>query len=155
MTTTTWQPATVLRRAIETHVLDLFDASGNLRPQSAWPGIYFLPNGSRVPAVFVVGEAMVPSNWTIQGIETTIDDLPRYTTPGSVGGVLSTEEWTVRFTNYGNRSGTEMPTTLRDISRRLARAFPQARTTPMPRTEATYEALTAYIRETFLNPPIP
>jgi hypothetical protein len=48
-----------------------------------------------------------------------------------------------------------MPTSLRDIARRLAQAFPRARTTPMPRTEVTYEALTAYIRETFLNPPIP
>jgi hypothetical protein len=155
VTTTTWQPVTALRRTLEVHVLGTHDAAGNLNPEATWPGVYLLPDGSRTPAVYVTGESMVPSNWTVQGIETTIDDLPSYTTPGSVGGVLSTEEWTIRFTNYGNRSGTEMTTTLRDISRRLARAFPRARTTPMPRTEATYEALTAYIRETFLNPPIP
>ncbi len=153
--TTTWQPVTSLRRTLETHILELYDAGGNLRPEATWPGVYQLPDGSRIPAVYVSGASMVPSSWTIKGIETVIDDLPSYTTPGSVGGVLSIEEWTVRFTNYGNRSGTQMPTTLRDISRRLARAFPRARTTPMPRTEATYEALTAYIRETFLNPPIP
>ena len=153
--TTTWQPVTSIRRTLETHILQLYDAAGVLRPENTWPGVYQLPDGTRIPAVYAVGEAQVPSNWTITGIEMTIDDLPRYSTPGSVGCVLSTEEWTIRFTNYGNRSGTEMPTSLRDIARRLAQAFPRARTTPMPRTEVTYEALTAYIRETFLNPPIP
>jgi hypothetical protein len=154
--TTTWQPVTVLRRTIETHILDLYDhSSGLLRPASAWPGSYQLPDGSRVPAVYVVGPTMVPSNWTIQGIETTIEAVPEIESPGSVGGVISLETWTIRFTNYGTREGTAMPVTLQDICRRLARAFPRDRVTYMARTEATYEAATARIRGAVLNPPIP
>jgi hypothetical protein len=154
--TTTWQPVTTLRRTIETHILDLYDRStGLLRPVETWPGFYQLPDGSRTPAVYVVGPAMVPSNWTIQGIETTIEAVPEIESPGSVGCVISLETWTVRFTNYGTREGTEMPVTLREICRRLARAFPRDRVTYMARTEATYEAATARIRGAVMNPPIP
>ena len=48
-----------------------------------------------------------------------------------------------------------MGTTLLDISRRLARAFPRDNVTYMSRTEATYEALTVSILGAVLNPPIP
>lgn len=150
--TTTWQPTAVIRRSIEAHVLDLYDAGGNLRPEADWPGVYTLPNGTRIPAVFVIGQRMVPSKWKIEGIETTINDLPTYR---SSGGATSVEEWTVQFVNYGNRSGTEMAQSLRAISQKLARAFPQDRTSSQPRTEATHEAITAYIRGTFVNPLIP
>lgn len=154
-TATTWQPVTVLRRAIETHILDLYDTNGSLKPQSQWPGVYHLSDGSSIPAVYVVGPSMVPSDWNIEGIEATIQAVPEYSSPGSLNGVLSMETWTVRFTNYGTREGTEMPTTMLEIVRRLARAFPRDRVSYLPRTDATYEAATARIRGAVLNPPIP
>jgi hypothetical protein len=155
MTVTTWQPVTTLRRSIETHVLDLYDADGVLRPEAEWPGVYRLPDGSRTPAVYVVGPTMVPSNWNITGIETTIEAVPEIGSPGSVGCVISLETWTIRFTNYGTQEGVQMPVTLREICHRLARAFPRDRVVYMARTDATYEAATAYIRGAVLNPPIP
>jgi hypothetical protein len=149
-------PVTALRSTLERHILDLFEADGTtLKSYTAWPGYYNLPDTSRVPAVYVVGAAMVPSNWAITGIECTIEDVPEIVSPGSVGAVLSFETWTVRFTNYGAKEGTRMPTSLLDISRRLARAFPRDQVTYMARTEATFEALTARIRGAVLNPPIP
>jgi hypothetical protein len=149
-------PVTALRSTLERHILDLFEADGTtLKPDTAWPGYYTLPDTSRVPAVYVVGAAMVPSNWAITGIECTIEDVPEIVSPGSVGAVLSFETWTVRFTNYGTKEGTRMPTSLLDISRRLARAFPRDQVTYMARTEATFEAATARIRGAVLNPPIP
>ena len=149
-------PVTALRSTLERHILDLFEADGTtLKPYTAWPGYYTLPDTSRVPAVYVVGAAMVPSNWAITGIECTIEDVPEIVSPGSVGAVLSFETWTVRFTNYGTKEGTRMPTSLLDISRRLARAFPRDQVTYMARTEATFEAATARIRGAVLNPPIP
>ena len=48
-----------------------------------------------------------------------------------------------------------MTTSLLDISRRLARAFPRDQVTYMARTEVTFEALTARIRGVVMNPPIP
>ena len=156
MTATTWQPVTVLRRNIEQHILNLYEADGvTLKSSANWPGIYTLPNGSTIPAVYVVGASMVPSNWAITGIETTIEAVPEIVSPGSIGGVISFETWLVRFTNYGTKEGTAMPTTLLDICRRLSQTFPRDQVQYMARTEATYEAATAYIRGAVLNPPIP
>lgn len=153
--TTTWQPVTALRRSIETHILGVYDTTGTLSPEGEWPGLYHLPDGTRIPAVYVVGATMVPSNWRIEGIETTIEAVPEIVSPGSVGGVISYETWLVRFTNYGTREGTVMPVSLIEICRRLARAFPRDQVMYMARTEATYEAATARIRGAVLNPPIP
>jgi hypothetical protein len=153
---TSCPPVTALRSTLERHVLDLFEANGTtLKPYTAWPGYYSLPDKSRIPAVYVVGASMVPSNWNISGIECTIEDVPEITSPGSVGGVISFESWSVRFTNYGTKEGTRITTSLLDISRRLARAFPRDQVTYMARTEATFEALTARIRGVVMNPPIP
>lgn len=149
-------PVTALRTTLERHILDLYENDGStLKAYTAWPGYYTLPDTSRVPAVYVVGASMVPSNWAITGIECTIEDVPEITSPGSMSGVLSFESWTVRFTNYGTKEGTRMPISLLDISRRLARAFPRDQVTYMARTEVTFEALTARIRGAVLNPPIP
>lgn len=154
MTISTACPAPLdLRRTIERHILNIYEADGStLRPYQQWPGFYTLPNAVRVPAVYIVGAAMVPSNWAITGIECTVEDTPEIST---LGRNVSVETWTVRFTNYGSREGTQMPVSMRDISRRLARAFPGDSVTPMPRTESTYEALTARIRGVVSHPPIP
>ena len=149
-------PVTHIRQDIERYVLNLYEADGTtLRAEANWPGYYTWPNGTRIPAVYVVGAAMVPSSWEITGIECTIEDVPEIRSPGSYNGVLSFETWNVRFTNYGNTQGTRRPTTLREISRRMARAFPRDQVTYMARTEVTFEALTARISGAVLNPPIP
>ena len=145
-----------VRTTIERYILNLYKSDRTtLRPEADWPGYYSLPNGTRIPAVYVVGVYMVPSDWVVTGIECTISDMPEITSPGSVGAVVSFERWPIRFTNYGTQKGTRMATTLLDISRRLARVFPRDRATPTPRTEATYEALTVSILGPVLNPPIP
>lgn len=158
MTISTVYPSvTILRSAIERHILDLFvEESTELKPFQEWPGYYTLPNASRIPAVFVVGASQVPSNWVITGIECTINDVPEdINNPISLGAVVSFERWPVRFTNYGTKNGTHMPISMLDIRRRLARAFPWDRATYMARTEATYEAITASILGPTINPPIP
>lgn len=146
-----------LRSTLERYILELREADGTtLRPEATWPGFYTLPNNARVPAVYVVGESMVPSTWQVTGIETTIEDVPEIVTPNSTSsGLVSYERWNVRFTNFGAAQGTTMPTTLLDIRRRLARAFPRDQVTYMPRTEASFEAITARISGAVLNPPLP
>lgn len=154
---TAYPPVTLLRRTIERHILDLYESDGTtLKAAAAWPGTYLLPNNRKAPAVYVVGGSMVPSNWRIRGIECTIDDVPsEIDGPGGPSGLIQFERWGVRFTNYGSDEGTRMPMTMLDIRRRLARAFPEARVNYMPRTDATYEAITAQISGAVLNPPIP
>lgn len=147
---------TGVRTTIETYVLDLYESDGTtLKPLEAWPGYYSLPNGTRIPATFVTGAHMVPSNWTVTGIECTIDDVPEIVDQGTSSGLVQIEYWNVRFTNYGINKGTKMSTSMLDIRRRLARVFPNDRVVYMARTEATFEAITARISGAVLNPPIP
>lgn len=149
-------PVTALRWTLERHILDLYQANGTtLKAYTAWPGFYTLPDTTRIPAVYVVGESMVPSNWAITGIELTIEDVPEIVSPGSVGSVISFERWNIRFTNYGTKEGTRMATSMLDIRRRLARAFPRDQMTYMARTEATFESITGSILGPTLSPPIP
>ena len=157
MTISTQCPqVTDLRRTLERHILDLYEANGTtLKAYTAWPGFYTLPDATRIPAVYVVGESMVPSNWAITGIELTIEDVPEIVSPGSVGSVISFERWNIRFTNYGTKEGTRMATSMLDIRRRLARAFPRDPMTYMARTEATFESITGSILGPTLSPPIP
>lgn len=146
-----------LRGTIERHVLDLYEADGTtLKAQAAWPGYYVLPNGSTTPAVFVTGKDMVPSTWKVVGIECTINDVPDDIADlGTHSGLVQLERWLVRFTNYGSAQGTEMLISMLDLRRRLARTFPRDQVQYLPRTEATFEALTARISGAVLNPPIP
>lgn len=146
--------AKALRWTLERHILDLYEADGStLKPQAQWPGYYTLPNNTRIPAVFVAGKDMVPSQWEITGIECVIDEVPGDIT--SPGGLVQFERWNVRFTNYGTKQGTRLSTSMLDIRRRLARAFPRDRFTYMNRTEVTYESITGSILGPVLNPPIP
>jgi hypothetical protein len=146
-----------VRRTIELHILQLYEADGTtLKAYTSWPGYYTLPTNARVPAVYVVGQTMVPSNWKVTGIETTIEDVPEIVVPdASASGLVSYERWNVRFTNYGAAQGTTMPVTLLDIRRRLARAFPRDQVMYMPRTEASFEAITAQVTGAVLTPPLP
>jgi len=146
-----------LRQTIETHILGIRDSYGKQKRESEWPGKYIIKYATKttsVPAVFVAGEKMVPSNWEIEGIECVIDDVPEVITEG-YGSLISIETWPVRFTNYGYKEGVQMKVSLLDIQRRLAQTFPRDQTTYMPRTEATFEALTARIRGAVMTPTIP
>jgi hypothetical protein len=154
MVSTTCPPVTWLRQTLEEHILDILDGNGSYKPEP-WPGRYELPSGDRIPATYVIGEQMVPSEWNINGIEMTIEDVPEIVNPGSMSGVVSYERWQVRFTNYGWEESTEMTLNLRDIARRLARAFPRDQVTYMARTEATFESLSVRILGPYINPPIP
>ena len=155
MISTTCPPVTWLRTTIENHILDLYDATGALKAPSDWPGRYILPDDSIIPAVYVVGSRMVPSEWNIDGIECVIEEVPEITNPGSMSGVVSYERWPVRFTNYGYLEGTRMPSSLLSISRRMARTFPSDEAVYAARTEATYESLTVKILGPTIQPPIP
>ena len=148
-------PVTWLRNTLEVHILDIRNPDLTLKPSNSWPGRYVLPDSSVIPAVYVIGQSMVPSEWDINGIELTIEDVPEIENPGSMSGVVSYERWQCRFTNYGWEQGTEMRTNLLSISRRLARAFPRDQVTYMARTEATFESLSVRILGPYINPPIP
>lgn len=149
-------PVTWLRRSIEKHILDLYEADGTtLRPSIEWPGLYTQPDGTVIPAVYVVGEQAVPRDWEPSGIECTINDVPEdIENRGLISGIVTEETWFVRFTQYGSHQSTRTPRLL-DVRRRLARAFPRDRVEHQARTPISLESCTAHIRGAYLNPPIP
>lgn len=157
MSISTHCPAvTSLRSTLERYILDLFVGdSSTLKPYTQWPGYYTLPNGTRIPAVYVVGENMVPSSWKITGIECTIEDVPEIPRSFSVGTIVSMETWSVSFTNYGTNNGTKMPLSMLDIRRRVARVFPADEAVYLARTEVTFESLKVRILGPTLNPLFP
>lgn len=148
--------AKLIRDEIEHNVLDLYEADNvTLKPWDQWPGYYQLPSNTRIPAVFVVGRENVPSNWKPVGIECTIDENPTPTARPAIGMSYSVETWSFRFTNYGILEGTQMPSSLLGILRRLPRVFPNGSFTPIQRTEVAYQAISCRIRKTILAPLIP
>jgi hypothetical protein len=84
-------------------------------------GVYTLPNGSTLPAVYVVGQKGVPKEWKATGMEVSIGQYPRpLPTPG-VGIVDLLQEWEVVLTQY-NPDGTEIAQAMD----RMVRRFPDA-----------------------------
>jgi hypothetical protein len=147
-----------LRWTLEYYILTLYESDGEtLKTYSEWPGYYTVPpTNIKIPAVYTVGQRMVPSNWNPTGIELTISDVPSVIdTPNQHSGLVQFERWRVRFTNYGSDEGTKMPLSMLDIRRRLSRTFPSDRFTYQERTEATFESLTGLIMGPVLNPSIP
>lgn len=143
----TYPQALWLREPLEAYVLMIRDPNTKqLKPQSEWVGTYTLPNNSQIPAVFVTGSQIIPSDWVIEGIELSIIEVPEIQPIAStLNGVIAIERWSVRFTNYGKNSSTLFSTTLLEISRRLGRLHSAAVQTYQARTHLTYETLSAKI----------
>lgn len=146
-----------LREPIEAYVLKIRDPNTNqLKPPADWVGTYTLPGGQKIPAVYVVGANMVPSDWVIEGIECAINEVPEIAPIAStINGVIAWETWTVRFTNYGTNRGTKFNTTLLDFCRRMGRLYSNAAQSYQPRTDITYETMIARVRVANLQTALP
>jgi hypothetical protein len=57
-------------------IVELLSASPNLI------GSYTFPNGTSIPAVYVVGQKSVPTEWKATGLEVTISQYPELVTRG-------------------------------------------------------------------------
>lgn len=105
-------------------------------------GQYVLPDGSRRPAVFVVGRAQVPSTFKAEGVELILQDSPRITERPCIGPIMLTLEWEGRLTAWDVRQN------LIEHQRLLMRAFGSSisleRTT---RTDITFEQVTFRLRD--------
>lgn len=143
-----------LRRAIEQHVLCLYESDySTFKDYTEWPGYYWLNDSSqRIPAVYVVGEAQVPSKYNPHGIECIIYDVPESRKLSGRGQVFARDRWRVRFTNYGFSEGVTVATSLLDISRRMNVVFDSIEQVYSERNEVSYETLICYISITTVAP---
>lgn len=109
-------------------------------------GTYRRPDSSTTPALYVVGRQDVPSNWTVEGVECVLSEVPEMRVEPGVGMVNQVRTWTIRFTNYGDDAA------IATIQDRFHRTFPQrVDTTYLPSSAASFEQLTVRLTERVLR----
>lgn len=96
-------------------------------------GTYTLPNGSTLPAVYVVGRQGVPAEWKVKGLEVTIEEFPLVNPRAMVGKVQNNQQWTVVLVDY-----TPSSAALHSAAQRIARRFPDAQLSFRPETDIVY-----------------
>lgn len=96
-------------------------------------GSYILPNGTKIPAIYVAGPQGVPSEWKVDGLEATINQFPDLASAAMVGGVKRQQFWTLMLVNYNTSSGN-----LQQAAERIIRRFPDARLSFSPETDIAY-----------------
>ena len=109
-------------------IVTLLSASPNLI------GSYTLPNGTSIPAVYVVGQNSVPTEWKATGLEVTMRQYPELLPEAGVGIVSVLQQWEVMVVQY-NPDGKEIAT----VMDRMVRRFPDARVSFMPGNDIAYE----------------
>ena len=145
-----------LRRAIEVHVLQIYESDHEtLKPPSEWPGHLTTSGGALIPGVFVEDPDSLPRDWNPEGVICTITGTPRHESRPSVGFKAGVETWYVMFSNFGIRESVTLTLPLTDIQRRLHRVFPSVHTTNAPRTAQTLASLTATIKLTTMQRILP
>jgi hypothetical protein len=109
-------------------IVDLLSASPNLI------GNYILPDGSNIPAVYVVGQKSVPTEWKAVGLEVSIRQYPERLPEAGVGIVSVLQQWEVILVQY-NPDGKE----IEDAMDRMVRRFPDAALRFTPGDDIAYE----------------
>ena len=108
-------------------VTELLSASPNLI------GTYTLPNGSTLPAIYVVGRQSVPNEWKVKGLEVTIEEFASVSPRAMVGKVQNNKQWTVVLVDYTTTSDA-----LQTAATRIARRFPDAQFSFRPESDVVY-----------------
>jgi hypothetical protein len=109
-------------------IVNLLSASPNLI------GSYTFPNGTTIPAVYVVGQKSVPTEWKVTGLEVTIRQYPELLPAAGVGIVSVLQQWEVMVVQY-NPDGKEIASAMD----RMVRRFPDANVNFMPGNDIAYE----------------
>ena len=97
-------------------IVTLLSASPNL------VGNYTLPDGTIIPAVYVVGQKSVPTEWKATGLEVTMGQYPELLPEAGVGIVSVLQQWEVMIVQY-SPDGKEIS----EAMDRMVRRFPDAK----------------------------
>ena len=109
-------------------IFELLSASPNLI------GSYVLPNGSSIPAIYVVGQKSVPTEWKAIGLEVTMRQYPELLPSAGVGIATVLQQWEVVMVQY-NPDGKEIV----DAMDRMVRRFPDGAFRYTPGNDVAYE----------------
>lgn len=109
-------------------ITSLLSASPNL------VGTYTLPNGFTIPAIYVVGQKSVPSDFKVSGLEVTMRQYPELLPTAGVGIVDVLQQWEVVMVQY-NPDGKQIAQAMD----RMVRRFPDASFRYLPGDDVAYE----------------
>jgi len=110
-------------------ITELLSSSPNLI------GTYTLPNGSTLPAVYVVGQQGVPKEWKVKGLEVTMRQFPELTPSSPLGGTVKVSQlWEVILVQY-----TTSENNLAVAMDRIVRRFPDSTPRYFPGDDIAYE----------------
>ena len=97
-------------------------------------GSYTFPNGAVIPAIYVVGQKSVPSEWKVSGLEVTMRQYPELLPTAGVGIVDVLQQWEVVMVQY-NPDGKQIAQAMD----RMVRRFPDATVRYVPGDDVAYE----------------
>lgn len=98
-------------------------------------GTYTLPNGSTLPAMYVVGPQSVPKEWKVKGLEVTMRQFPEINPASPLGGTVKIQQlWEVILMQY-----TPSANTLGPAMDRMIRRFPDCTPRYFPGDDVAYE----------------
>jgi len=110
-------------------VVELLGAAPNLI------GTYILPNNSTIPAVYVVGQKSVPSEWKVTGLEVTMRQYPELLPASPLSGTVKVSQiWEVILVQY-NPDGKQIA----EAMERMVRRFPDSTPRYFPGDDVAYE----------------
>jgi hypothetical protein len=110
-------------------VVELLGAAPNLI------GTYILPNNSTIPAVYVVGQKSVPSEWKVTGLEVTMRQYPELLPASPLSGTVKVSQiWEVVLVQY-NPDGKQIA----EAMERMVRRFPDSTPRYFPGDDVAYE----------------
>lgn len=109
-------------------ITTLLSASPNL------VGSYTFPDGTSIPAIYVVGQKSVPSEWKVNGLEVTMRQYPELLPTAGVGIVDVLQQWEVVLVQY-NPDGKQIAQAMD----RMVRRFPDATVRYLPGDDVAYE----------------
>jgi hypothetical protein len=109
-------------------ITTLLSASPNL------VGSYIFPNGTSIPAIYVVGQKSVPPEWKVEGLEVTMRQYPELLPTPGVGIVDVLQQWEVVMVQY-NPDGKQIAQAMD----RMVRRFPDASFRYLPGNDVAYE----------------
>lgn len=111
-------------------------------------GEYTLPDGTNIPAVYVVGQQGVPAEWKAAGLEVTMRQFPELAPRTPLGGTVKVNQlWEVVLMQY-----TPASDTLALAMDRIVRRFPDSTPRYFPGNDVAYERCRFVIPDLILRP---
>ena len=114
-------------------------------------GSYALPDGSTIPAVYVVGRQGVPAEFKVEGMEVAIREFAEPRPSSALSGTVKNNQlWEITLTEY--TTGDKNVSLAMD---RLMRRFPDLNFRYFPGADISYDRCRVLIPDLILRPLIP